>query len=116
MATHKAIRDTLSAVTSLAFAEVERLAREVFREDPNCMNFCMSMGSASFYREWIDCNDPDGDWPMNEYLSAEEVYEMSGSQAAKRREKAMRNPATWKLSREAKRAVQWLKAAMNKRK
>ncbi|ALT58449.1 hypothetical protein PaoP5_170 [Pseudomonas phage PaoP5] len=36
--------------------------------------------------------------------------------AAKRREKAMRNPATWKLSREAKRAVQWLKAAMNKRK
>ncbi|ADX32110.1 hypothetical protein [Pseudomonas phage PH826] len=83
MATHKAIRDTLSAVTSLAFAEVERLAREVFREDPNCMNFCMAMGSASFYREWIDCNDPDGDWPMNEYLSAEEVYEMSGSQAAK---------------------------------
>ncbi|AEC53258.1 hypothetical protein PJG4_170 [Pseudomonas phage JG004] len=36
--------------------------------------------------------------------------------AAKRREKAMRNPATWKLSREAKRAVQWLQAAMNKRK
>ncbi|AGR89576.1 hypothetical protein X832_gp106 [Pseudomonas phage PAK_P5] len=36
--------------------------------------------------------------------------------AAKRREKAMRNPATWKLSREAKRAVQWLQAARNKRK
>ncbi|WIC39356.1 hypothetical protein vFB297_1490 [Pseudomonas phage vFB297] len=34
--------------------------------------------------------------------------------AAKRREKAMRNPATWKLSREAKRAVQWLQAAINK--
>lgn len=77
---------------------VRRITFESARRHPDSriVKLAASYACAAYGRPYKDC--------------------IGAYKAAKRREKAMRNPATWKLSREAKRAVQWLQAAMNKRK
>lgn len=52
--------------------EIERLAKAVIDSIPKVKSFCMAMGSASFYAEWLeyDEDDPTDSWKRSEHLDA----------------------------------------------
>lgn len=57
------------------FREIERLAKGVIESIPKVKSFCMAMGSASFYAEWLDNDDedPTDTWERSEHLDSYEL-------------------------------------------
>lgn len=63
----KQIDALLGQAHDIAYAEIERMARDIMRKHKRCASFCMCMGTASFYE--ADGN-PISEWSgMPKYLN-----------------------------------------------
>lgn len=55
----KQVDALLAQAHDIAYAEIERMARDIMRRHTRCASFCMAMGTATFYDK---AGNPIGEW------------------------------------------------------